>query len=114
MQNEFNKACCYIDDWNLPPDCELKLEQAVQGDRMVLPGSTTQYRLKPAEDYGLQVCQCYLLSVMFCSFIPPTKWSVEEIPKSNWRVSHPWNNHLGTRVGWGWVGSVDAMVGKLI
>lgn len=55
MENEFNKVCCYVDGWNLPQDCTLKLEQVVRGDRMVLPGQQAQYRLKPAEDYGPQV-----------------------------------------------------------
>ena len=36
----------------------MKLEQAVKEDRMVLPGTyhCVQYRLKPVEDYGRQVC----------------------------------------------------------
>lgn len=55
LENEFNKVCCYIDGWNLPTNCELKLTQVEQKDRMVLPGSHAQYRLKPSENYGLLV-----------------------------------------------------------
>ncbi|KAL9958476.1 hypothetical protein ACROYT_G035492 [Oculina patagonica] len=50
VENEFNKVCRFIDGWNLPENCELKLEQVLKEDRMVLPGSHTQYRLKPAEE----------------------------------------------------------------
>ena len=47
--------CCYIDDRNLPEGCELQLVPVEEEERMVLPGSQSQYRLKPSEDYEL-VC----------------------------------------------------------
>ena len=50
-----DKICCYVDDRNLPKDCELKLVPLEDEDRMVLPGSHSQYRLKPSEEYEL-VC----------------------------------------------------------
>lgn len=49
IQNEFNKVCCFIDGWNLPKNFGLKLEQVQQEDRIVIPGSDVQYRLKPTE-----------------------------------------------------------------
>ena len=56
VECQFNKVCRFIDGWNLPRDCKLKLEQVSEEDRMVLPGLQAQYRLKPAEDYEQQVC----------------------------------------------------------
>lgn len=43
--------CCYIDDSNLPEGCELKLVPVEEQERMVLPGSHSQYRLRPSEEY---------------------------------------------------------------
>lgn len=54
VENEFNKVCRFIDGCNLPGDCKLKLEQVSEGDRMVLPGLQSQWRLKPTEDYEHQ------------------------------------------------------------
>lgn len=48
--------CCYIDDRNLPDECDLKLVPVEECmERMVLPGSHSQYRLRPSEEYEL-VC----------------------------------------------------------
>ncbi|KAJ7369998.1 hypothetical protein OS493_034944 [Desmophyllum pertusum] len=52
VENEFNKVCRFIDGWNLPKNCELKLEKVQV--RNVVPGSNVQYRLIPAEEYELQ------------------------------------------------------------
>lgn len=48
-----DKMCCYIDDRNLSKGCELQLVPVEDEDRMVLPGSHSQYRLKPLEEYDL-------------------------------------------------------------
>ncbi|KAJ7323742.1 Far upstream element-binding protein 3 [Desmophyllum pertusum] len=45
--------CCYIDDRNLPEGCELKLVPVEEKERMMLPGSQSQYRLRPSEEYEL-------------------------------------------------------------
>lgn len=47
--------CCYIDDRNLPEGCDLTLVPVEELERMVLPGSRSQYRLRPSEEYEL-VC----------------------------------------------------------
>ncbi|KAM7432777.1 hypothetical protein ABFA07_016857 [Porites harrisoni] len=44
--NKFNKFGVYIDGLNLPENCKLKLEQVSHEDRVVIPESYTQYRLK--------------------------------------------------------------------
>ncbi|XP_068751300.1 uncharacterized protein [Montipora capricornis] len=54
LENEFKKTCYFINGWNLPEDCKLKLEQAQTEDRLLLTGPQGQYRLRPAEDYELQ------------------------------------------------------------
>ena len=43
--------CTYIDDRNLLEGCDLKLEPVEEPERMVLPGSRCQYRLRPSEEY---------------------------------------------------------------
>lgn len=66
VENQFNKNCHFIDGWNLPENCELKLEQVLQENRMVLPGSDTQYRLKSAEKYETtEVCIFVYLARLF-------------------------------------------------
>jgi len=45
--------CCYIDDRNLPEGCDLTLVPVEELERMVLPGSRSQYRLRPSEEYEL-------------------------------------------------------------
>ncbi|KAL9950375.1 hypothetical protein ACROYT_G042863 [Oculina patagonica] len=42
--------CCYIDDRNLPEGCELRLVPVEEKERMVLPGSHSQYRLRPSDE----------------------------------------------------------------
>ncbi|KAL9950385.1 hypothetical protein ACROYT_G042873, partial [Oculina patagonica] len=49
-----NKICVYIDERNLPDGCELKLVSLAGKDRMLLPGSQSQYRLKPVDEDELQ------------------------------------------------------------
>lgn len=44
-----NKVCSYVDGCHLPVKCKLKLEGAEVENPILLPGSETQYRLKPAE-----------------------------------------------------------------
>ena len=58
VENEFNKVkfYCLIDDCNLPENCSFKLEEVQEGDRVVFPGSQTQYKLKPSEEFEPQVC----------------------------------------------------------
>ena len=56
MENEFNKVCYYIDGWNLPTDCKVKLVKAVQEDFAASAVAAAQYRLKPAEDFESLVC----------------------------------------------------------
>ena len=60
----FTKFCVYIDGSNLPENCEFQLEQVVQGDGVDSEDFLTQYRLKPAEDFGKQVC-CSLYIYFF-------------------------------------------------
>ncbi|CAH3152275.1 unnamed protein product [Porites evermanni] len=55
LENEFVKPCVYIDDWNLPEDCEVKLKSLAKKDRTVHPGWDTQYRLIPSDHDGPQV-----------------------------------------------------------
>lgn len=45
------KLCYYIDEWNLPADCKLKLVVQEDSERQ----EAYKYRLKPAEVYGPQV-----------------------------------------------------------
>ncbi|XP_068687467.1 uncharacterized protein [Montipora foliosa] len=54
LENEFKKTCYFINGWNLPEDCKLKLEQAQTEDRLFLTGPQGQYRLRPVEDYESQ------------------------------------------------------------
>jgi len=54
-ENQFNKDYYFIDGWNLPADCELKLEQIAKEDGIDLPESLGQYRIKPAKSYDAQV-----------------------------------------------------------
>lgn len=51
-----NKICVYIDERNLPDGCELKLVPLEGKERMMLAGAQSQYRLKPVDEYELQVC----------------------------------------------------------
>ncbi|CAH3028510.1 unnamed protein product, partial [Porites evermanni] len=48
--NKFIKFGVHIDGLNLPENCKLKLEQVSQEDRVVIPESYTQYRLKPVKE----------------------------------------------------------------
>lgn len=50
------RICVYIDERNLPEDCELKLSLVEGKARAVLPRAQLQYRLKPAYGYELP-CQ---------------------------------------------------------
>jgi len=54
-ERQFNKDCYFIDRWNLPVDCQLKLEQIAKEDGIDLPETLGQYRVKPAKSYDLQV-----------------------------------------------------------
>ena len=63
VENEFSKARCYIDGCYLPENSKLKLEKALEEDRMSLPGPhTQQYRLKPVEENGTKVCRSVFTS----------------------------------------------------
>ncbi|XP_068676260.1 uncharacterized protein [Montipora foliosa] len=44
----------YIDEENLPEECELKLVPLEGKDRMILAGARSQYRLRPADGFDLQ------------------------------------------------------------
>lgn len=44
----------YIDEENLPEECELKLAPLEGKDRMILAGARSQYRLRPADGFDLQ------------------------------------------------------------
>lgn len=44
----------YIDEENLPEECELKLVPLEDKDRMILAGARSQYRLRPADGFDLQ------------------------------------------------------------
>ena len=46
----------FIDQRHLPHECELKLVPVKEGERMILPGAQSQYRLKPVDEYEAQVC----------------------------------------------------------
>ena len=63
LENEFVKPRVYIDDWNLPEDCEVTLKSLAKKDRMVHPGWDNQYRLIPSDHNEPQVCQRFLLLV---------------------------------------------------
>ena len=54
-ERELNKDCYFIDEWNLPADCQLKLEQIAKEDGTESLG---QYRIKPAKSYDAQVFFC--------------------------------------------------------
>lgn len=66
MESEFNKVCCFIDGWNLPNMCALKLFHVL--DRMLLPAADAQYRLKLAEEYKIQVL--YLEYSLVLEYLP--------------------------------------------
>ena len=48
-EGQLNKDCYFIDGWNLPADCQLKLEQIAKEDGIDLPEYFGQYRIKPAK-----------------------------------------------------------------
>ncbi|PFX14682.1 hypothetical protein AWC38_SpisGene21145 [Stylophora pistillata] len=51
-----NTICVYIDKKNLPEDCEVKLVPVDEKERLILSvGSLPQYRLKPCEEYDMEV-----------------------------------------------------------
>ena len=54
-EGQLNKNCYFIDGWNLPEDCQLKLEQIAKEDSIYLPETLRQYRIKPAKSYDAQV-----------------------------------------------------------
>ena len=54
-EEQFKKECYFIDGWNLPADCQLKLEQIAKEDGIDVPESIRQYRIRPAKSYDTQV-----------------------------------------------------------
>ena len=54
------KPRVYIDGWNLPEDCEVKLKTLVKEDRMEHPGWDKQFRLIPSDHNEPQVFQNFL------------------------------------------------------
>ena len=54
-ERELNKDCYFIDEWNLPASCQLKLEQIAKEDGIDLPETIGQYRIKPAKSCDAQV-----------------------------------------------------------
>ena len=54
-----NIICVFIDDKDLPEDCELQLVPVEEMERLILSaGSSSQYRLKPCEEYDMDVQVC--------------------------------------------------------
>lgn len=54
-----NRICVFIDDKNLSEDCELQLVPVEEMERLILSaGSSSQYRLKPCEEYDMDVQVC--------------------------------------------------------
>lgn len=89
VENEFNEVRCFIDGCNLPRDCKLRLEQVSEGERMVLPGVQSQYRLKPAEEYEHQeansTAEGYHSQIMDAALkvLRQIKFETEELPKAD-------------------------------
>ena len=54
-ERQLNKDCYFIDEWNLPANCQLKLEQIAKEDGIDLPETIGQYRMKPAKSCDAQV-----------------------------------------------------------
>ena len=46
-----NRVCCFVDDLNLPDNCDLSLMPVEIIARSVVPMMQTQYRLRLAEGY---------------------------------------------------------------
>ena len=65
------KPRVYIDGWNLPEDCEVKLKTLVKEDRMEHPGWDKQFRLIPSDHNEPQVCQ----NVLFLLPQATLRWS---------------------------------------
>ncbi|XP_074606683.1 uncharacterized protein LOC141859725 isoform X2 [Acropora palmata] len=57
-ERQLNKDCYFIDGWNLPAHCQLKLEQIAKEDGIDLPETLGQYRIKPAKSYDAQESCC--------------------------------------------------------
>ena len=54
-----NTICVFIDEKNLPENCKLQLFPVEEKERLILSaGSSSQYRLKPCEEYDMDVQVC--------------------------------------------------------
>ena len=51
IPGQSKRVCCFVDDFNLPDNCDLSLIPVETIARSVVPSIQTQYRLRLAEDY---------------------------------------------------------------
>ena len=67
-----NRVCCFVDDLNLPDNCDLSLMPVEIIARSVVPMMQTQYRLRLAEGYEP------LVSIAMFKFLIAHKFVLKE------------------------------------